>query len=299
MKKIDASDITENAGFAEPNRDDCRTNRTLSLLKWIQRILLTSGLSLLAIYGVVRLEGRLGSRAARKSFEALESRAPVAIGILAEENSSPETDFANWAQARLRAYKESFSSRFGAPLAVLQIPKIHLVVPLLDGTDELTLNHAVGRIAGTARPGEKGNLGIAGHRDGFFRGLKDVKAGDAIQLNTLHGMDTYVVDQIQIVKPDNVGVLRSRSFPSLTLITCYPFYFVGSAPERYVVTATLKQSQRAGTTTSKSRLSSQISSSTQVPGRRLETLLAIHQTKLSTRVINSARVNHSKEKEKK
>jgi len=89
---------------------------------------------------------------------------------------------------------------------VLQIPKIHLIVPLLDGTDDLTLNHAVGRIAGTARPGKEANIGIAGHRDGFFRGLKDVKLGDSIELRTVKGTDKYVVDQIRIVKPDNMSV---------------------------------------------------------------------------------------------
>ena len=118
------------------------------------------------------------------------------------------------ANERVRAYRQNSGKHPETPLAVLRIPRISLEAPLFDGTDDLTLNHAVGRIAGTSRPGEPGNIGIAGHRDGFFRGLKDVRVGDAIELKTLKGTDTYVVDQIQIVSPRQVEVLRLdiRSF---------------------------------------------------------------------------------------
>jgi sortase A len=120
---------------------------------------------------------------------------------------------------------------------VLRISKIGLEAPLLDGTDALTLNHGLGRISGTARPGEPGNLGIAGHRDSFFRRLKDLGSGDTVDLTTGSGVDHYVVDQIEIVRPNDVHVLEPRPVPSLTLVTCYPFYFIGSAPLRYVVHA--------------------------------------------------------------
>lgn len=237
-------------------------NRMVVVLKWAQRILFASGLSLLALYGVVRLEGCIASHAALKSFEPLDSPAPGAPASPEEVEIAQEADFSDWAESRVRAYKESLAKPFGAPLAVLQIPKIHLAVPLLDGTDDLTLNHAVGRIPGTARPGEQGNLGIAGHRDGFFRGLKDMNVGDVIELKTLQGTKTYVVDQIQIVKPDNVGVLKPRPTPSLTLVTCYPFYFLGSAPKRFVVTANLTQRLPAEPTTSETRPSTQTSRTT-------------------------------------
>ena len=120
---------------------------------------------------------------------------------------------------------------------MLHISKIGLEVPLLDGTDDLTLNHAVGRISGTARPGESGNIGIAGHRDGFFRGLKDIGLGDTIALKTPQGTDTYVVDELNIVSPSKTDVLRAGLVPSLTLVTCYPFHFIGGAPQRYIVHA--------------------------------------------------------------
>ncbi len=112
-------------------------------------------------------------------------------------------------------------------------------MPVLEGTDDLTLDRGVGHIPGTAALGEAGNVGIAGHRDGFFRGLKDVHVGDTIDVYTQRGRSRYVVDEIQIVSPDNVSVLAPRAEPSLTLVTCYPFYFVGSAPSRYIVHATM------------------------------------------------------------
>jgi sortase A len=121
------------------------------------------------------------------------------------------------------------------------LAKFNLRVPVFEGTDELALNRGVGWIAGTARPGQNGNIGIAGHRDGFFRRLKNIGTGDAIELSTDKSRGVYTVDQIEIVNPDNVGVLRPRGVPSLTLTTCYPFYFIGDAPQRFIVHAVLKQ----------------------------------------------------------
>jgi sortase A len=152
-------------------------------------------------------------------------------------------DFSLWDERRIQAYNESLRKDFGVTLAVLKIPKIRLEAPVLDGTDDLTLNRGLGRISGTARPGMRGNIGIAGHRDGFFRGLKDVGVGDTIELKTPNGTATYVIDQIKIVAPDDVSVLRPRSVPSVTLVTCYPFYFIGSAPRRYIVAASLTETQ--------------------------------------------------------
>jgi len=123
------------------------------------------------------------------------------------------------------------------PLAILRIPKIYLQVPVLGGTDEVTLNRGVGQIAGTAAPGEKGNIGIAGHRDGFFRNLKDVSRGDLIELQTTRSYAIYVVNRILITGPDDASALRSSDEQLLTLVTCYPFHFIGPAPRRFVVQA--------------------------------------------------------------
>ena len=125
-------------------------------------------------------------------------------------------------------------------LAVLRIPKLRLEVPVLDGTDAFTLNRGVGRIAGTSRPGQGGNVGIAGHRDSFFRPLRDINAGDSIELVTTSGTDIYAVDRVRITTPADISALSPKTEPSLTLVTCYPFYFVGPAPQRYVVEASLR-----------------------------------------------------------
>ncbi|MEI9968244.1 MAG: class D sortase [Terracidiphilus sp.] len=99
-------------------------------------------------------------------------------------------------------------------------------------------------------PENWGNIGIAGHRDGFFRNLGQIKVGDAVELRTRKGAATYVVDQIRIVNPENVEVLRQRAVPSLTLVTCYPFHFIGSAPQRYVVMASLTHESGSGSASS-------------------------------------------------
>ena len=238
-----------------PVRSPGRKRKTLI---WIERILLVSGLALVGVYDAARMESWLTSRAALKHFAAAEAPAqPGTANELdnftsnlgsgsSEQLELPRVDFSLWDEKRVKAYRQNTGKHpeaktAGTPMAVVRIPRISLEAPLFDGTDDLTLNHVLGRIAGTSRPGERGNIGIAGHRDGFFRGLKDVRVGDAIGLKTLKGTDTYIVDQIQIVSPRQVEVLRPTSIPSLTLVTCYPFYFFGSAPQRYVVTASLTQ----------------------------------------------------------
>src|ERR1700734_3564237 len=210
--------------------------RGRNAVKWTQRILLMSGLVLVGIYGAARIESFMASGAALKKFAALERGADTSrksgdnsASSSAESSLSdpmdlpdvdlPGVDFSRWDERRVRAYKQSIRKQSGVPLAVLRIPKIQLEVPLFEGTDDFTLNHAVGRIGGTARPGEPGNIGIAGHRDGFFRGLKDLEIGDAIELETPSGTETYIVEQLQIVNPEDTGVLQPRAVPSLTLVT--------------------------------------------------------------------------------
>jgi sortase A len=120
---------------------------------------------------------------------------------------------------------------------VLKIEKLNLEVPIFNGTSDLTLNRGLGRIIGTSRIDQQGNLGIAGHRDSFFRGLKDINVGDTMELKTLTGNDNYKVTSITITTPDDVGVLAPTDDSTITLVTCYPFYFVGHAPKRYIVKA--------------------------------------------------------------
>jgi sortase A len=208
-----------------------------------ERVLLALGIALLVIYGAAKMHGAFFARAAILSFEASQRAVPL------DQTGDPAPDvsrvnFSLWSKQRIAAYQQSLVQHFDSPLGLLRVPKIQLEVPVLEGTDDMTLNRGVGRIAGTARIGEKGNLGIAGHRDGFFRGLKDLGVGDRMNLVTVKGTDTYVVDKIQIVNPDDVSVLRPTAESSLTLVTCYPFYFVGGAPQRYIVHGSLVDSQQ-------------------------------------------------------
>ena len=113
---------------------------------------------------------------------------------------------------------------------------------ILEGTDERTLQRAVGHIAGTALPGQPGNVALAGHRDTFFRGLRNIRANDEITLSTLRGSYRYRVDSTRVVGPEATEVLASSPEGALTLVTCYPFYFVGPAPKRFVVRAHLLDS---------------------------------------------------------
>ncbi len=203
----------------------------------LERLLLIAGLLLLGIYTIARIQGEVLSRAEVQRFMTLQARSQEGAPGLGTRTESP--DFSLWSEKRIKQYQESLAAAFSPAVAVLRISKIHLEVPVLQGTDDLTLNRAVGLIAGTALPGEDGNLGIAGHRDGFFRGLKDLHIGDPIELVTQTKTNTYIIDRIVIVDPSDVSVLARRPRTSVTLVTCYPFYFVGSAPQRYIVQASL------------------------------------------------------------
>lgn len=125
----------------------------------------------------------------------------------------------------------------GQLLGRLSIPRLGLSSMVREGDDETTLSLAVGHIPGTALPGEAGNVGVAGHRDTIFRALQGIRKDDVIQFETLSGAHAFQVDSTRIVKPDDVAVLKPRDAPALTLVTCYPFYYVGAAPERFIVSA--------------------------------------------------------------
>ena len=222
-----------------------RKLRFVEILAWI------TGSALLAIWGGYKLNSSLGSRADIRRFEqakvdlekstVLESQTVEAAVREPEPSHQADlvvptaVDYSLWAEGRIREYEESLAEELGAPEAIFRIPKLDLEVAVLEGTSDFALNRGVGRIVGTAGIGEGGNLGIAGHRDGFFRGLKDLETGDRMEVETLSGVHTYVIDKISIVSPEDVYVLAPSEEPRVTLVTCYPFYFVGKAPLRYIV----------------------------------------------------------------
>ena len=119
----------------------------------------------------------------------------------------------------------------------IEIPRLLLSAVVIEGTDKTTLRRAVGHIPGTALPGQPGNVGLTGHRDTFFRPLKDLRIKDEVQLSTLKGNFEYEVESLRVVEPDNVGVLAPSGENVLTMVTCYPFYYVGPAPKRWIVRA--------------------------------------------------------------
>ena len=144
-----------------------------------------------------------------------------------------------WSPERIVAWRKAAGEPAATPLAVLRIPRLQLEVPVLPGTDDRTLDRAVGHIDDTALPGADGNSGIAGHRDGFFRGLKDIAEGDVIELETAKRKEVYRVERTWVVDPEDVSVLDPTPTRALTLVTCYPFYYIGPAPRRFIVRAVL------------------------------------------------------------
>jgi len=216
-----------------------RPDKVLSIF---ERFFMAAAVVLLAFFVAATIYRHVSSRRALRAFD--EAKASVArhdFQVPVESAEDQKVDFSLWSKMRVEGYRKSLLIKRSSPLAVLHFEKFNMRVPVFEGTDDLTLNRGVGWIRGTARPGEAGNVGIAGHRDGFFRALKDVATGDAIELATTGGTIIYTVDEVQIVNPENVDVLRQRAVPSLTLATCYPFYFIGDAPKRFIVHAALKK----------------------------------------------------------
>jgi LPXTG-site transpeptidase (sortase) family protein len=200
-------------------------------------------------------ESRAGIEAFEEARDAVRSATPdlstgdspqfldsdtVDPGVTVETPALEPTltpDFTLWSRDRVAAYEAARHEpgAADAPLGVLRIEHLDIEVPVFDGAEEYNLNRGVARIIGTARVGETGNLGIAGHRDGFFRPLKDIELGDTFELETWHGTEQYRVASIDIVEPEEIGVLAPSEDATITLVTCYPFYFVGNAPQRFIV----------------------------------------------------------------
>lgn len=143
-----------------------------------------------------------------------------------------------WSPQRVVAHKAAIlATGQMEPIAAIRIAALNLEVAVFNGTSEKALDSGAGRVIGTAQIGTEGNVGIAAHRDGYFRSLKDIAVGHEIVVEHPLGKDIYRVTSLQIVDPNDVSVLEQQGSPELTLITCYPFYFVGDAPQRFIVKA--------------------------------------------------------------
>jgi sortase A len=216
-----------------------------AVVKRLSYILIIGGLILIGFWALARLDSEFNSAAALEEFTAATQTAlqrPAAAGASPASLSDPAdttdtVDTTLWSQKRIDGFKRALGLHTDPAIAVLAIPRIGLEAPIFRGTDEVTLNRGIGWIEGTAEPGGAGNSGLAAHRDGFFRPLKDIAVNDVIELRTRSGARTFVVRDWAIVEKDSVDVLAPTSHRSLTLVTCYPFYYVGSAPKRFIVHA--------------------------------------------------------------
>lgn len=130
-------------------------------------------------------------------------------------------------------------------LGLIVVPRLHMSVMVADGIDSRTLRRAAGHIPGTSRLGSGGNVGIAGHRDSFFRPLRDVRVGDEVVVTTPGAISRYRVEWAEVVPPGDTSSLLPTGYSALTLVTCYPFHYVGTAPDRYVVRARLIEARAA------------------------------------------------------
>jgi sortase A len=195
----------------------------------IERIAWIAGTLLLLLYAAVRVDGAIGHSADLRRFDQIEA-----------------PDRRHWSSSRRRAYDSSLTAPVGAVIAVLRVPSVDLEVPLYADTSEIHLNRGVGLIEHMAAPGGEGNLGIAGHRDGYFRALSRVRAGDSIEVRTHSARYVYRVAFIAVVAARDARLLANTETMVVTLVTCFPFYFVGHAPQRFVVRGVLVSSRTTG-----------------------------------------------------
>jgi len=196
-------------------------------LEYLEKTSLSCGAILLIIAGLTWLDGTAQGRSAVVRFEQIRERV-----------ASP-ADQESWSAERKAGYQQSLQEDAGTTLAILRISAVNIEVPVFDSISSVALNRGTGHVTETAAPDGKGNIAIAGHRDGWFRGLKDLAIGAEIELVTLTGRRTFRVSELSIVDPLDVDVLDTTDETVLTLITCYPFYYIGPAPDRYIVRAQL------------------------------------------------------------
>lgn len=195
-------------------------------MKAIEITLWIAGAALLALFAGMQAWGEIERQRDVAAFEQARQPAAINDALRLQPADSPDT-----------SAPDGGIAPGDAVLAILRIPRIALEVPVSYGTDEGALLRGAGLVEGTAMPGSNGNVGIAAHRDTHFRALKDLSLGDRIELALPERTQIYVVTDLWVVEPTDVHVLDDTGNPVLTLVTCYPFYFVGNAPQRFIVRA--------------------------------------------------------------
>lgn len=227
------------------------------VLRLIERLLLLVGIACLGYYGYVSAEAALYQAFENRELEAIlasgpapdameprkdapAANEPAATGGAGPSAPASEANAADEAATTSTAPRPAArkAPRTSATIGRIEIPRLGVDAIVRSGDDAKTLRLAVGHIPGTALPGE-GNTGLAAHRDTFFRRLGSIKEGDEIRVVTPDGTYRYTVEHTQVVEPTDVWVLDPTEQPALTLVTCYPFRYIGAAPQRFIVRAQL------------------------------------------------------------
>ena len=234
------------------------------ILTFVSTFLLVTGVAMLLFYAGSQLRASEAHRQGMETFQmaqqaqatvpasppampaSADSAQAVAGKTMAEPppqsdrlaNAVAAPDKSLWSPKRIADYEKYADKDPDMPAGIMSIPSVDLKLPIFDGTEESNLTRGAGIIEGTAPLQAAGNTGLAAHRDGYFRSLKDVAVGDRIIVETLSGVDDYRIDELLVVDPIDTYVLDPTDKKVLTLVTCYPFYFVGSAPQRFIVRAT-------------------------------------------------------------
>lgn len=190
------------------------------LWQWLERMLLVIGLVCLGYYVYVSIEARLYQEIENRELDSILASGPPPATIPLMPPPAP----------RVRPSP-------GSAVGRIEIPRLGVSAVIRAGSDARTLQLAVGHIPGTAFPGEAGNIGLAGHRDTFFRRLRNIRASDRIRIVTTSGTFAFTVKMTKVVSPKDTWVLSPSRTSTLTLVTCYPFTYVGSAPQRFIVRA--------------------------------------------------------------
>jgi len=190
------------------------------LQKIFGRVLVLTGALAFACWGYLMLRQACFQKAASRVLQQQ----------IANASTSPQHDV-------LQAHEAAIPLRHGEMIGRLEIPRVNVSVIVLEGADSSVLDVAAGHIPGTALPGLSGNVGIAAHRDTFFRSLREIRVQDRLSFRTPAGIFQYAVESTEVVEPSDTGVLRQNAGEELTLVTCYPFNYIGSAPKRFIVHA--------------------------------------------------------------
>ena len=185
----------------------------MTIRRWTSRALFACAVSMLAYCGYILIDSRIFQKAELRQFQRLLTDRQQAI------LQKPQPVAADGLIGRI------------------EIPRLGLSVIVMEGTTRTILGRAAGHIVGTVLPGQPGNMGISAHRDTFFRPLRNIRQNDNIILTTMVGEFRYRVVSMKVVNPEDLAVLDSSTDEILTLVTCYPFYFIGSAPKRFIVRA--------------------------------------------------------------